>query len=113
MISSPPPRSGERIVVAGGSGFVGSHVVAKLCAAGHDVVVLTRRRERARHLLLLPTARVVEVDPYDPAALARWTRHATVAINLAGVLHQRGAPRSSACTWSSRERSLRRAVPAA
>ena len=90
MISSPPPRSGERIVVAGGSGFVGSHVVAKLCAAGHDVVVLTRRRERARHLLLLPTARVVEVDPYDPAALARWTRHATVAINLAGVLHQRG-----------------------
>lgn len=85
--ASPSP---QRILVTGGSGFVGGHVVAKLSGAGHDVVVLTRRRERARHLLLLPTVRVVEGDPSDPATLARWARHASTAINLVGVLHQRG-----------------------
>lgn len=80
----------QRVLVTGGTGFVGSHLVAKLSAAGHDVVVLTRRRERARKLLLLPTVRVIEADPYDPAVLARWTRHASAAINLAGALNERG-----------------------
>jgi len=80
----------QRIVVTGGTGFVGRHVVAKLSGAGHDVVVLTRRRDRARDLLLLPTVRVVEGDPHDPATLARWAKSATAAVNLIGVLHEHG-----------------------
>ena len=80
----------QTVLVAGGTGFVGRHVVAKLSGAGHDVIVLTRTRERARDLLLLPTVRIVEADPFDAAILARWTRGATAAINLVGTLHQRG-----------------------
>jgi len=80
----------ERVLVLGGSGFVGRHLVANLSAAGHDVIVLTRRRERARHLLLLPTVRVVEADAHDATTLARWTRGATAAVNLVGTLHARG-----------------------
>jgi len=80
----------QRVLVAGGAGFVGRHVVAKLSAAGHDVVVLTRARERARELLLLPTVRVVEADPFDAAVLARWTHGASGVVNLVGVLHERG-----------------------
>lgn len=80
----------ERVLVIGGSGFVGRYLVAKLSAAGHDVVVLTRRRQRARHLLLLPTVRVVEGDPFDAATLARWTPDVTALINLVGTLHARG-----------------------
>ena len=83
-------RGQERVLVTGGSGFVGAHLVAKLAADGHDVLVLTRRRERARHLLLLPTVRVVEGDPHDPATLARWMASATSAVNLIGILHERG-----------------------
>lgn len=79
-----------RVLVLGGSGFVGRHVVAELSAAGHLVVVLTRHRTRARHLLLLPTVQVVDGDPHDDATLARHSRGMTAAINLIGVLHERG-----------------------
>lgn len=87
---TPVTTARQRVIVVGGSGFVGRYVVAKLSAAGHDVIVLTRRRERARHLLLLPTVRVIEADPYDPPTLLRYARGMTAAINLVGVLHERG-----------------------
>jgi uncharacterized protein YbjT (DUF2867 family) len=80
----------HRVLVTGGSGFVGRHLVAQLAAAGHFVVVLTRRRAGARHLLLLPTVQVVEGDPFDAATLGRLLRGMTAAINLVGVLHERG-----------------------
>jgi NADH dehydrogenase len=80
----------HRVLVIGGSGFVGRHLVAGLSAAGHEAIVLTRRRERARHLLLLPTVSVVEADPYDPATLARRARDVTAVVNLAGILHEHG-----------------------
>jgi NADH dehydrogenase len=78
----------QRVLVLGGSGFVGRHVVNALAAAGHFAVVLTRRRSRAGHLLPLPTVQVVEADPYDAATLARHARDMTAAINLVGVLHE-------------------------
>ena len=48
------------VLVLGGTGFVGRHVVAKLATAGHRVIVPTRRRERARDVVMLPTVTVVE-----------------------------------------------------
>jgi uncharacterized protein YbjT (DUF2867 family) len=80
----------QRIVVVGGSGFVGRHVVARLAAAGHAVVVPTRRRESAKHLILLPTVEVVEADVYDRAALARLLAGATAVVNLVGILNESG-----------------------
>ena len=84
------PAGRARVLVVGGSGFVGRYVVAQLSAAGHFVGVLTRRRARAGHLLLLPTVQVVEGDPHDDATLARHVRGMTAVVNLAGVLHERG-----------------------
>jgi uncharacterized protein YbjT (DUF2867 family) len=78
----------QRVVVLGGSGFVGRHLVARLSAAGHDVVVPTRRREQAKHLILLPTVEAVETDVYDKAALARLLAGATAVVNLVGILHE-------------------------
>lgn len=76
-------------LVVGGSGFVGRHLVAALAARGARVTVPTRRRERAKHLILLPTVEVLECDVGDEHALARLARGRDAVINLTGVLHSR------------------------
>lgn len=78
------------VLVLGGSGFVGRHVVAKLVDAGHRVVVPTRRRDRARDVMLLPTVTIVETDVHDPAKLAALVGRADVVVNLVGILHEEG-----------------------
>ncbi len=39
-----------RIAIAGGTGFLGTHLSHALIAGGHDVVVLTRRTTATKHL---------------------------------------------------------------
>src|SRR5205823_3676229 len=78
-----------RIVVLGGSGFVGSHLTAALSAAEWRIFVVTRRRPNARRLILLPTVELIEADPYDNAAMTAVFRGADVAVNLIGILHER------------------------
>ena len=77
----------ENILVLGGGGFVGRHLVAALAARGARVTVPSRRRERARHLLLLPTVDVVECDVNRREALSALVAGRDAVINLVGVLH--------------------------
>lgn len=76
------------ITVLGGSGFVGSSLVARLDQSGYRVRVLTRRRERAKHLILLPNVSVVECDVMQEAALQQGLAGSDAVINLIGILHQ-------------------------
>jgi NADH dehydrogenase len=85
----------RNVLVLGGTGFVGSYVVARLAAASHRVVVVTRRRESARHLILLPTVQVVESDPYDATALGRLAQGMDTAINLVGIINEGGGSKFS------------------
>ena len=77
----------KNVCVLGGSGFVGSSIVECLDEAGYQVKVLTRRRDRAKHLFLLPKVKVVECDVMDDVALAREISGTDAVINLIGILH--------------------------
>jgi uncharacterized protein YbjT (DUF2867 family) len=81
------------VVVFGGTGFIGAHLVARLAAEGARVIVPTRRYERAKHLISLPGVEVIETDVNDDAALRRMLAGRDAAINLVGLLHsRRGVP---------------------
>jgi uncharacterized protein YbjT (DUF2867 family) len=78
----------QHVTVLGGSGFVGSSIVAKLDAAGYQVKVLSRRRESSKHLILLPNVQVVECSISDNKALTEALRGSHAVINLIGILHE-------------------------
>ena len=80
----------KTVAVLGGSGFVGSSLVTKLDAAGYRVKVITRRREGAKHLILLPNVQVVQCDVQDTHALKLALTGSDAVINLVGILHQQG-----------------------
>ncbi len=82
-----------RILVLGGTGFIGRQLVGKLCAAGHAVTVPTRSYARGRELAVFPTATVLPADIHDPDTLDRLLAGHQAVINLVGILHsRRGAP---------------------
>ncbi len=78
-----------RVLVTGGSGFVGRHLVAQLAANGCHVTVPTRYPPRARPLIVLPHVRVVEASLHDDAAVASLLEGQDAVVNLVGILHGR------------------------
>jgi dihydroflavonol-4-reductase len=72
-----------RTVVTGGTGHVGTNLVAALCADGYEVVVLSRREPRGG---VRPGARWIGADVRDGGALQRAFAGADVVYHLAGVI---------------------------
>ena len=77
----------KKILILGGTGFVGTHVCEKLIKQQCSVTVATRRRDSARHLQLLPLLEVAEVNVHDPAALAALVAGHDAVVNLVAILH--------------------------
>jgi len=82
-----------RVLVLGGTGFIGRHLVARLIQAGHQVYVPTRRYQHGRDLLVFPALTLIEADIHDDAALDRLLGEVDAVVNLIGILHsRRGQP---------------------
>ncbi len=77
----------NKVLLLGGSGFIGASVAEQLSKQEIFVTVPTRRRERGKHLFLLPTVDVVESDIFNIAQLEELVRHHDAVINLTGILH--------------------------
>jgi UDP-glucose 4-epimerase len=69
-----------RIAVTGGCGFIGSHVVDHLVAAGHDVLVIDKHERWTN-----PKASYVITDVFDGPALDSGLRGREVVYHLAGM----------------------------
>lgn len=77
-------------MVLGGSGFLGTRLIARLIKDGHRVTVLSRDREQHKHLLVLPGLTLENCDVYQEAQLSEHFRGKDVIINLVGILNERG-----------------------
>ncbi len=74
----------------GGTGFVGLHLCSQLVDAGYHVRVLARHPQRNRRLMVLPGLQLIEGNPYQPEDRKKLLEGCDVAINLIGILNERG-----------------------
>lgn len=75
-----------KLAITGGTGFVGTHLIDRALADGHNVTALTRRAHPGRDGLTW-----VAGDLANPAALADLVAGADAVIHVAGVLNARSA----------------------
>ena len=90
-----------RIAITGATGFVGRELVARLLAAGHTVVGLSRDRERAA-AVLPARCHVAAWDPSSGATALDALAGADAVVNLAGA----GV---ADARWSARRKAIIRA----
>ena len=83
-----------RLLVTGGFGNVGSHLVAELLRRDHHVRVLERRCRRTRRVARRYAVEVVWGDVADPAAVGRAVAGVDVVYHLAALIPPRTDSRS-------------------
>ena len=79
----------KKVLVLGGSGFIGTYIVNRLSQRGIEVTVPTRRRERTKALIMQPGVEMPEANIHCEATLVELMRDHDAVINLVGILHSR------------------------
>ncbi len=76
----------QKILVLGGSGFVGRHVCEALFRLHHRITVPTRRLP-ARSVQMLPGVEVIQANVHDAKQLQALVRDHDAVVNLVAILH--------------------------
>lgn len=80
----------RHVVILGGTGFVGRHLVARLLHGGDRVTVLSRGVDAAKRRLKPQGASLIEGDVGDANFLAAVLDDADAVVNLIGILNEKG-----------------------
>ena len=87
-----------KIIVAGGTGFIGTALIQELAVSNHHVTLLTRNPRRVQRL----SSELVEIEQWDGISVGAWARcidGADAVINLTG--ESIGGKR-----WSSKQKEI-------
>ena len=79
----------KKVLLLGGSGYVGTYIANRLSQRGVEVTIPTRRRERTKALIMQPGIQMPEADINCPDTLAALVAGHDAVINLVGILHSR------------------------
>lgn len=79
----------RKVLLLGGSGFVGTYIVNRLAQRGIEVTVPTRRRERTKALIMQPGVEMPEANIHCQETLTALMQGHDAVINLVGILHSR------------------------
>jgi len=106
-----------KVAIAGATGFVGSRLVEKLQAAGHQVVVLSRDAARALRVFPASAYPNLEVVAYTPASSGDWQKSIAGCdgvVNLAGapIAEERWTPARQQAIMDSRKLTTAKLVEA-
>lgn len=89
-----------KIAVTGATGFVGTRLVERLVAEGHDVKVFTRSVEKAKRVFSAAKFKSVEYVAYTPMQSGDWQ---TAISGCEGVVNLAGEPISE--RWSAERKT--------
>ncbi len=105
-----------KVAITGATGFVGSRLVEKLKAEGHQILVLTRNQERAKRIFPASTFPNLEVFAYSPTESGGWQQSIAdfdAVVNLAGEpIAERWTPEHKKAILESRQLGTRKIVEA-
>lgn len=79
----------KKVLLLGGSGFIGTYIANRLSQRGIELTIPTRRRERNKALIIQPGVEMPEADINCEKTLTELMRGHDAVINLVGVLHSR------------------------
>ncbi len=79
----------KKVLLLGGSGFVGTYIANRLSQRGIEVTIPTRRRERTKALIIQPGIQMPEADISCEKTLNQLVAGHDAVINLVGILHSR------------------------
>ncbi len=77
----------KRVLLLGGTGFVGRHLCERLARLHWAMTVTTRRADHASPIQHLPRLTVVETDVHDEATLRQLLAGHDAVVNLVAILH--------------------------
>ncbi|WCR57653.1 complex I NDUFA9 subunit family protein [Wolbachia endosymbiont of Ctenocephalides felis wCfeJ] len=81
----------KRIVIFGGTGFIGRHIVKHLATAGYSIRIFARNQEKAAYLKLcgnLGQISILKGDFFDEKSILESMEECDVVINLVGILYE-------------------------
>jgi uncharacterized protein YbjT (DUF2867 family) len=101
----------KKVLILGGTGFLGRHLCELLVRSDWQITVPTQRMRNASAIQMLPTVTVLETDVHNEGSLRALTRDHDAVVNLVAVLQ--GSEASFARTHVELPDNLARACVAA
>lgn len=99
-----------KVLVTGGSGFLGSHVAEQLSAAGHHVVALVRRSSNRKFLSSLERVELAEGSVEDRASIDQAMKDVDAVVHSAGLVKARSEEAFFACNTQGTVNLLESAI---
>ena len=81
--------SGKKIVIFGGSGFIGSHLIARLCEEACQIHIVTRGFKKSKNFFFANDPGQVNfetVDSYNQENINSLIKGCDIVFNLVGIL---------------------------
>ena len=105
-----------KIAITGATGLVGSHLVAKLNQAGHQILVFTRNLSKAQKVFPASAYPNLEIVQYTPQESGEWQHSVSgcnAVVNLAGEpIAERWSSQQKQAIMESRQLGTRKLVEA-
>lgn len=99
-----------KVLVTGGSGFLGSHVAEQLSKGGHEVVALVRKSSNRKFLQTLENVTLAEGTVEDRESIDRAMKDVDAVVHSAGLVKARNEAELIACNVQGTANLLEAAI---